>query len=147
MVRVISFGLMFLLFIQISLAAAAEHPVGFFKTVTGVVKVIRGDTNISVTPGIKFHAGDTISTASASSAGMVFDDGTVLTLGAGTELEIMNYVFQPEDKQYDFSLFMKRGEMIYHSGKLSKLAPEKVNLETPRATVGVRGTRFILAVK
>lgn len=145
--KVISFGLMLLLFMTISLASAGEQPVGFFKTVTGVVKVMRVEDNIDVTPGMKFHSGDTIITESMSSAGIVFHDGTVLTLGAGTELEIKNYLFQPEAKKYDFSLFMKRGEIIYNSGKLSKLAPEKVNLETPRATVGVRGTRFILSVK
>lgn len=145
--RMIFYGLVFLILVKGSLVAAAEHSVGFFKTVTGEVAVVRAEVEIGVTPGMRFQAGDTIVTGMVSSTGIVFDDGTVLTLGAGTELEVTSYMFQPDDQEYDFSLFMKRGEMIYNSGKLKKLAPEKVNLKTPRATVGVRGTRFILAVK
>ena len=46
-----------------------------------------------------------------------------MTLGAGSELEIQRYKFQPHKEEYDFSLYLKRGSVIYSSGKLGRLAP------------------------
>ena len=41
---------------------------------------------------------------------------------------------------------ISRGTMAYLSGLIGKLAPEKVRIETPTATIGIRGTRFALKV-
>ena len=87
---------------------------------------------------------DIIVSGPHSSGGIVFKDGTLLTVGSSTEIEITRYMFQPEEAKYDFSLYMKKGTAIYSSGKLGKLSPESVSLNTPRAAVGVRGTRFIV---
>ena len=46
--------------------------------------------------------------------------------------------------KYAFSLYLDKGPAIYESGKIGKLAPEVVKVETPKATVGVRGTRFLI---
>ena len=50
----------------------------------------------------------------------------------------------PKNSRYEFSLYMARGTAIYSSGKIGKLSPESVKVNTPTATVGVRGTRFII---
>jgi hypothetical protein len=44
-------------------------------------------------------------------------------------------------------MYLKKGSAVYNSGKIGKLSPESVKLSTPRATVGVRGTRFIIKVE
>ena len=87
---------------------------------------------------------DIIVSGPDSSGGIVFKDGTQLTVGPSSEIEISRYLFRPEEAKYDFSLYLRKGTAIYSSGKLGKLAPESVSLNTPRATVGVRGTRFIV---
>jgi hypothetical protein len=39
-----------------------------------------------------------------------------------------------------------RGVMAYVSGRIAKLAPDSIRLETPSAVVGVRGTTLALRV-
>lgn len=121
--------------------------VGFFKSVEGVVALQRGDETQNAVEGMQVFPGDAIITGDDSSAAIIFDDGTRVTLGEGAELRVQQFVFVPRDEHYDFSLYLTKGSMIYSSGKLGKLAPEKVNLKTPRATVGIRGTRLLLSVK
>ena len=141
---------MFLLAVTVSNGQAADltaSGIGFFKSVKGEVLLIRGEAEQKVEAGQQLFTSDTVITASQSSAAVIFQDGTRMTLGAGSELEIQKYEFQPRKEQYDFTLFLKRGSVIYSSGRLGKLAPENVKLRTPRATVGIRGTRLLLSVK
>ena len=140
-----AFPIIFMVLLCISRVATAEdNHVALFKSVTGDVKVLRGKGVIVPVPGNQLLRTDVVVTGLRSSSGIVFVDATQLTLDASSEIEISRYVFQPEVSKYDFSLFLKKGTAIYSSGKLGKLAPESVNLNTPRATVGVRGTRFII---
>lgn len=71
-------------------------------------------------------------------------DGTSLTLGPSTEVDLRDYAFEPRDAKYAFSLYLSRGSVIYSSGQIGRLAPEAVKVDSPTASVGVRGTRFII---
>ena len=140
--------MMAVLFIAISSVAdvsmaQGEH-VALFKKVSGNVKIIRDKSDIVPVAGTQLMRSDIVVSGPHSSGGIVFRDGTLLTVGSSTEIEITRYMFRPEEAKYDFSLYMKKGTAIYSSGKLGKLAPESVSLNTPRAAVGVRGTRFIV---
>ena len=127
-----------------NVAMAQDEHVALFKNVSGNVKIIRDKAEIVPVAGTQIMRSDIVVSGPHSSGGIVFRDGTLLTVGASTEIEITRYMFQPEEAKYDFSLYMKKGTAIYSSGKLGKLSPESVSLNTPRAAVGVRGTRFII---
>ncbi|MDX8378982.1 MAG: FecR family protein [Gallionella sp.] len=126
------------------IASAQDEHVALFKNVSGDVKIIRNQSEIIPVPGTQLMRLDRVVTGVNSSSGITFKDGTLLTLGASSDIKISRYLFQPQEAQYDFSLYLKKGSAVYSSGKLGKLAPEAVNFNTPRATVGVRGTRFII---
>lgn len=125
-------------------AMAQEDYVAIFKNVSGSVKISRGKANIVPVAGTQLMRLDVVVTGPNSSGGIVFNDGTQLTVGASAEIEISRYMFRSEESKYDFALYLKKGTAVYSSGKIGKLAPESVNLNTPRAAVGVRGTRFII---
>lgn len=125
-------------------AAADDEHVALFKKVSGDIKIVRGSTELVPVPGTQIMRMDNIVAGAKSSAGIVFVDGTALTVGPSTEVEISRYVFRPEEAKYDFSVYLKKGSAIYSSGKIAKLSPDSVSVSTPRATVGVRGTRFII---
>lgn len=127
----------------IGAAIAQDTHVALFKNVVGDVKLVRGDTTVVAVAGTSLLRSDVVVSGPKSTGGIVFVDGTTLTVDASTEIEIRRYVFQPETKQYDFALYLKKGSAIYASGKLGKLSPGSVDLSTPRAAIGVRGTRFI----
>lgn len=139
------FAVVFLaLFSFAEVAMAQDEHVALFKNVSGNVKVIRDKSDIVPVAGTQLMRLDIIVSGPDSSGGIVFKDGTQLTVGPSSEIEISRYLFRPEEAKYDFSLYLRKGTAIYSSGKLGKLAPESVSLNTPRATVGVRGTRFIV---
>lgn len=125
-------------------AVAQDEHVALFKTVTGDVKIIRNSMDIVAAGGTQLMRSDIVVSGPHSSGGIVFKDGTLLTVGSSSEIEISRYMFNPEEAKYDFSLYLKKGSAIYSSGKLGKLSPQSVSIKTPRATVGVRGTRFII---
>ena len=127
--------------------AAEDDHVALFKTVAGSVRVARGDAFVDAAPGTTLFATDRVVTGPNASAGLVFKDGTLVTVGAATEVHIRDYVFEPKESKYRFSMYLARGTAIYSSGKIGKLAPESVKVDTPSATVGVRGTRFIVTAE
>jgi len=127
-------------------AVAQDAHVAIIKNVSGSVEVLRQDEKLSAIPGMQLIRSDRIISGQESQAGIVFIDGTLITVGSSTEIEVKKYLFEPKMAKYDFALYVKKGEAIYSSGRLGKLAPDAVNLETPRATVGIRGTRFIVKV-
>jgi hypothetical protein len=123
--------------------AVAEHA-ALVKSVTGVVEVSRQHATFDATGGTTLQVSDRIVTAPGGSAAIVFRDGTLLTLGSGADILVRDYVFAPKDNQFAFSLYLAQGSAIYESGKIGKLSPQSVRVETPTATVGVRGTRFLI---
>ena len=125
---------------------ADESSVGIVKNVAGDVKIMRGNTAIPATPGAELMRSDVLVSGPKATSGVVFRDGTLLTVGASSEVEISRYVFEPAQSKFDFALFLRKGEAVYSSGKIGKLAPEAVNINTPKSTVGIRGTRFIVKV-
>lgn len=125
-------------------AVANEAHVALFKNVTGEVTVLRAAGNVAATPGMTLQVADRLVSGPGASAGIMFKDGTAVTLGPASELELRDYAFEPKDARYDFDVYLARGKAVYTSGKIGKLAPEAVKVGTPTATVGVRGTRFIV---
>ena len=126
------------------LAVARGGHVAIFKTVSGNMHVLRNKVEIPGVAGMPLMQSDIILSGPGATGGVVFRDGTRLTVGASSEVEISKYLFKPAESEYAFSLYMKKGTAIYSSGDIGRLSPESVQLNTPRATVGVRGTRFII---
>lgn len=123
---------------------ASEDHAALVKSVTGDVKVTREHNTFEATVGTTLRVSDRVVTAPGASAGIVFRDGTLLSLGSGADILVRDYVFEPKNGKFSFSLYLAKGSAIYESGKIGKLSPQSVKVETPTATVGVRGTRFLI---
>jgi hypothetical protein len=131
-------------FVALPLSAADAPHAALVKSITGHVTIVQGDATRDAAPGAQLRVSDRVLTAPGATAAIVFKDGTMLTLGGGADVRLRDYVFEPRAGRYAFSLYMEKGAAIYESGKIGKLAPEVVKVETPKATVGVRGTRFLI---
>jgi hypothetical protein len=57
------------------------------------------------------------------------------------------YVFAPRQGKFSIVLKMLKGTAAYLSGLISKLAPESAHFETPTASIGIRGTHFVVKVE
>ena len=130
-----------------AVAGESTRHAGMVKTVVGEARLQHQGTWTSPQPGMLLMEADRLETGRNGHVGFILTDGTVITLGPKSEFRIDAYAFEPEANSFDFSFYMEKGTAIYNTGKIGRLSPESVNIQTPRATVGIRGTRFIVEVK
>lgn len=125
-------------------ALANDGHVATLKGVSGDISVSRKDGSIDADAGTRLYVSDRIVSGADSSAGIVFKDGTVLTVGPSADILLRDYTFEPKREKYEFFVYLARGAALYASGMMGRLSPETVKVATPIATIGVRGTRFIV---
>ena len=141
------FILCFIITILLPCFAMGEEPIGKTKTGKGDVFVIRGGKQIPVNIGDKLYPKDIIRTGADSSVGIIFEDNTILSLGPKSEIVIDEYVFAPEKGMLSMITRMVKGTASYISGIIGRQSPESVKFQTPDATIGIRGTEFLVKVK
>jgi len=135
-----------MMFLLPCVAMGEELPIGKTKTSTGNVSVIRDGRQIPVSIGDRLFRKDIIRTGAASTVGIMFDDNTILSLGPDSEIVIDQYVFAPEKGMFSMIARMVRGTASYLSGIIGHQSPESVKFLTPEATIGIRGTHFLVKV-
>ena len=124
-------------------ARAEDRVIGFVKSVNGHVTVTHGQLTYAAAEGVPVHEGDTLQTFWDGGLGVTFKDDTRISLGPSSRATIPKFDFSPSEKRYGFVLRLIAGSMQYLSGLTAKLAPDAMTVETPAATIGVRGTRFL----
>ena len=129
-----------------STASAAEF-VGFVKSLVGEATVLRDGEAKEAAVGMEIKEGDIVKTGANGSAGLIFSDDTIITMGPRTELVVEDYLFEPLEGRLGFVAKILRGTISYLSGQIEKLSPGTVQLKTPAATIGVRGTHVLLKVE
>lgn len=128
-----------------SFGATADH-VGIVKSMAGEVVIVRGDRTIKVEPDMKLREGDIVQTGPNGKAGLILEDDTVISMGFKSRVAIKSFMFQPNDKKLSFIARIFQGTASFLSGQIAKLAPNQVHIETPNATVGIRGTHVLIQV-
>jgi FecR protein len=126
---------------------ARSESFGIVKSVSGDVVITSAQTTIKAVPNMKIVRGDSIKTGDKSSAGLIFEDDTVVALGPNSEMTVDSLMFKPIDHELSFVVKLLKGTFSFLTGQIAKLAPEKVKLETPDATLGVRGTKLIVEIQ
>jgi len=122
--------------------ARAGDTIGVVRTVGGAATVTRGENVLPADPGMKLLVGDALATGADGSLGVILRDDSCLSLGPSSRLVLRSFLFHPKAGNFELLARLSRGTMVYLSGLIGKLAPEKVRFETPTATIGIRGTRF-----
>jgi|SRR6185369_17183584 hypothetical protein len=126
----------------------AQQPAaaGHIKVVTGSAFIVRQNTTLPAKPGDAVYAIDTLKTDADGTLGVTLMDDTRLSLGPSSEVRLERYVFAPAEGGLGMVLNFVRGVAAYVSGRMAKLAPDAIRLETPAAIVGVRGTTVAIKV-
>lgn len=132
----------------VSLGVHAEDlPIGYVKTLTGDAVIIGSAGPQSALVGSPVHRGDRIRTLANGSLGLTLKDNTMMSFGPDTEISVDEYLYAPARNELRLSTRVVRGTMQFVSGIIAKLKPEAVTITTPTATIGVRGTRFLVKVE
>lgn len=125
----------------------AETVVGSVKTAQGGVDVRRGAERMSVREGMHVLLNDVFETAADGRLGMILQDGTRLSLGPNSHLEVSQFVYQPVEGKFALLLQLTRGILAYISGKIAQFSAESVKVETPVGVLGLRGTQFAVSLE
>jgi len=133
------------------LAAApgfAQQPeaAGRIKVVSGSAFIIRGGEQVAAQAGQMVFQADVLRTGADGRIGVTLEDETRISLGPASEARLDRFVFKPADGLLGLVLRVSRGVAAYVSGRIAKLAPDSIRLETPAAIVGIRGTTVAIRV-
>ena len=123
---------------------AASARGGTFKSVEGDVAVVRDRSRTSPTPGAPLQPGDRIATGGTGSAVVTLRDGTVLTVGPNSVVELSRFGFEPTTQRGNLLIDLFEGSIRVVTGLLARVNPELFKVNTPTSVVGVRGTDFIV---
>jgi hypothetical protein len=125
--------------------STVDH-VGIIKSMAGDVVIARGGRTIKAETNMILLEGDVVQTGAKGKAGLILDDDTVISMGSNSMMVIKSFMFQPNEKKLSLIVRVFLGTVSFLSGQIAKLAPNLVHIETPFATVGIRGTHVLIQV-
>jgi hypothetical protein len=135
--------------LAVAVPAVAQQPqsaVGRIKVASGSAFVMRAGALVPAQAGQMIFEADSLKTGADGRLGVTLKDDTRVSLSPGSEVRVDRFMFAPVEGRMGLVLNVVRGVMAYVSGRIAKLAPDSIRLETPAAVVGVRGTRLALRV-
>lgn len=88
-------------------------------------------------------AEETVHTGARAGTALRFADGTKLQVGANSTVVLDRFVYDPDGGAAEGVIRFSTGIFRFISGKMPK---DALRLETPSATLAIRGTKFVLAV-
>lgn len=129
--------------------ATQPQPVGQVVWVKGSVKDI-SESNVSRAlerRGVVFEK-DTIVTDATGSGEVVFSDNTILSVNPNTQIKVDQYKYthgaSPSQDKYFVSI--AKGGFRTITGAIAKSNPTNYQVNTPVATIGVRGTQWAIEI-
>jgi hypothetical protein len=106
----------------------------------------RQNSTITGSKGVGVEMSDAIRTAQGK-VGITFEDDTRVQVNENSKLVIDDFVYDPKSKAGKLGAKIALGTVRYASGQIAKNSPQNVALNTPTATVAVRGTDFTATVE
>jgi hypothetical protein len=116
--------------------------------VNGDVFVAHGNNPAHRVDGNEAVVSDTlINTGANSSALLKFEDGQIVTMQPDSSFQVREYRYDAnkiENSNIVFSMF--KGGMRFVTGLIGKARKQAFRLAAPNATIGIRGTEFMVAM-
>ncbi len=135
------------LILGVSISISASNSVGKIISLEGRAFIKKGDSNfkkLKMTDSIE--SGDTLKTSHKSRIKIAFIDNSIIYVAPKSQFKIENYKYNKKKKERNSVLNLFGGRVKLLVAKLSsKNRNFKVKTET--ATVGVRGTEFIVSTE
>lgn len=95
-------------------------------------------------PGDGLRETERVSTGANGAATIVLRDGTALTVGPNSTVDLSRFQFDSTTQKGNFLLDLLQGSVRVVTGVLAKVNPDLFKVQTPTSVVGVRGTDFIV---
>jgi len=124
----------------IELAQAGES-IGRVESAKGTVSITRTDgTKVDVQAGTEIFQGDTVTTTGDGAVGIVFADDSTFSLAEEGEIVIDETIYDPGTQEGNALFQVASGVFTFASGQIAKTGVDGMQITTPTATIGIRGT-------
>lgn len=121
----------------------AAEPAGHVLAASGEVHAESAEGRRTLKRRSEFFAGDTLVTAAGASAQLRFQDGALVALQPDTRFRVDAYRFDTAaPAQGEAVSTLIKGGFRTITGVIGKQDPAAYRVETPVATIGVRGTNY-----
>ncbi len=124
--------------------AQQPNPAGRVKVSSGTAFIVRNGAQVPAKAGDAVFEADVLRTGADGRLGITLKDDTRVSLGPTSEVRVDKFTYAPAEGNLALALKVVRGVAAYVSGRIAKLSPDAVHLETPAAIVGVRGTTLAI---
>lgn len=129
-------------------AAIHAYAAATIQSLNGDVRAeATGQTASVATSSQRLEAGATVHTGANGQAMLRFDDGQMVAISPNSSFKIEQFRYdaaKPEQNSVALSLF--RGALRLVTGLIGQKDHSKFALKTPTATIGIRGTDFMVAL-
>ncbi len=122
-------------------AAPIGSAVVVVNNVTG--KVQQTEAGLPLHVGIDVQQNETVETADASATKLIFQDNAQFEIGPTSQVTLDRFIFDPDPSKSQVALSIAKGAARFATGILPKADYE---IRTPAATIGIRGTIFVVDV-
>lgn len=127
--------------------SVADESVGMVKTYRAPAYVVRSGQELPAQPGMPVYAADRLKTGKEGALGVTLKDDTLLSSGPNSTLALERFAFNSTTHEGGMLLNVIKGTLSMISGLIVKSNPEAARIRTPQATIGIRGTEFIVEVE
>lgn len=111
---------------------------------------MKGDVRVGNDPAVatqRVFSGATINTGIGAQVILKFDDQQQVVLNENTTFKITDFRYRPQEPRGDRAVFdLLRGALRFITGVVGARNPNVVALRVPQATIGIRGTDFMVAL-
>ena len=120
--------------------------IGQVVALKGEVELLRDSVKSKLELKDEILEKDYISTSDNARTQLLLEDKTIITIGANSQLDVQNYLFENNEKATANFNFAK-GTFRIITGQIGKINPKNFNLETKSASIGIRGTEIFLELE
>lgn len=118
--------------------AEAAEPVAHMTAAGPGVTAVRGGKAAELAKGAPVFQNDIIRTGAKAKAEIKFNDGTTIAMGPASEVKASEFVMS--GARSSFAADVAKGAARVVTGSIVKQNPTGFKINTPRSTVGIRGT-------
>ncbi|NVK24309.1 MAG: FecR domain-containing protein [Gammaproteobacteria bacterium] len=108
----------------------------------GKVEIQRQDKILKAKRRDELKTQDVVKTGNKARAQFKFNDGTITTLGADSEMVVKEFDWQDGEKSPSAEFTLVKGVFRTVTGLITKVDDPKYKVHTPLGSIGIRGTDF-----
>jgi len=123
---------------------SAGAPIGSVSESQGAVTVVHpSGAEAMLVTGDPIFQGDVLTTGPDGSVSVIFVDDTVFSLDVDGRMVMDEMVYDPGTQTGTFNAMVVSGVFSFVSGQVAKTSPDGMMVNTPTATIGIRGSTVV----